>query len=203
MALADLSFKLYTDSGLTTPFSGLYQLTHETDLSDNPQDFQLWLGSNESSRTLEASSNPGVDQIALTPTDILEDWAATTAYTTADSVQPTTPNTYRYKCTTAGTSSGSEPTWPTGGIGSTVADGTVVWTLISTKHETTEIKLASTAAGLPGATAGAALNLGATLTSGVGNAVEINIRVTNAVTDVGANTGDPAIGLNINSVQET
>ena len=203
MALADLSFKLYTDSGLTTLFTGLFQLTHETDLSDNPQDFQLWFGSNTSSRTLEATSNPGVDQISLTPTDIMTAWAATTAYSVGDCRQPTTPNTYRYEVTTAGTSGGSEPTWPTGGVGSTVVDGTVVWTLVSSKHEPTEIKLALTAAGLPGATAGAALDLGATLTSGVGNAVEINIRVTNAVTDVGSNANCVAVGANINEVQET
>ena len=96
MALDDLSFKMYTDSGLTTPFSGLYQLIHESDLSDNPQDFQLWFGSTEASRTLEASSNPGVDQVTITPTDILEAWVASTAYTTADSVQPTVANGNRY-----------------------------------------------------------------------------------------------------------
>lgn len=203
MALSDLTFKLYTDSGLTSLFSGLNQLTHETDLSDNPQDFQLWFGSNTASRTLEATSNPGVDQISITPTDTLDMWVATTAYTTADSIQPTTPNTYRYKCTTAGTSAGSEPTWPTGGLGSTVVDGTCVWTLVSVKHETTEIKMALTAAGLAGATAGAGLDIGATLTSGVGNAVEVNYRVTNAVTTVGDNAGDAAIGLDINAVQET
>lgn len=203
MALADLSFKLYTDSGLTSLFSGLFQLTHESDLSDNPQDFQLWFGSNTASRSLEAASNPGVDQISLTPSDIQPEWTTITAYSLGDCLQPTTPNGNRYECTTAGTSDVGEPTWPTVGIGSTVVDGTVVWTLVSAKHEPTEIKLALTAAGLPGATAGAALDLGATLTDGVGNAVEVNIRVTNAVTDVGSNAGCSAIGLNINGVQET
>ncbi len=52
-------------------------------------------------------------------------WAATTAYSIGDSVAPTTPDGYRYYCITAGTSGGSEPTWPT--IGNTVADGTVTW----------------------------------------------------------------------------
>lgn len=54
-------------------------------------------------------------------------WTATTAYTTSDYVIPTTANGRLYKCTTAGTSAGSEPTWPTT-VGGTVSDGTAVWT---------------------------------------------------------------------------
>ena len=74
------------------------------------------------------------------PSTNIADWAATTAYNaTFDPsnrtesgqkrvlVQPTTNNGYIYQCTTAGTSGGSEPTWPTT-IGNTVADGTVTWT---------------------------------------------------------------------------
>ena len=203
MALADLSFKLYTDSGLTTLFNGLLQLTHETDLSDNPQDTTLYFGSNTASRSLEAVSNPGVDNITITPTDSLAEWVTLTAYTTADAVQPTTANGKVYDCTTAGTTAASEPTFPTGAIGDTVVDGTVVWTLRGVKHEETEIKLATTSGGLATATAGAALSLGVTLTSGVGNLTELHIRVTNAVATVSDNTGNPAIGLNINNVQET
>jgi len=37
MALSDLTFKLYTDSGLTALFGGTYELTHESDFSDNPR----------------------------------------------------------------------------------------------------------------------------------------------------------------------
>lgn len=202
MALADLSFKLYTDSGLTTEYGGTTTLTHETDLSDNPQDIQLWFGSQLSTRKLEAQSNPSVDQVTLTPTDILDDWTATTAYITGYSVEPTVDNTYRYVATTGGTSGASEPTWPTT-IGSTVVDGSVTWTCTAKSHQPTEIKLATTAAGLASATAGAALNLGATITGGVANAVEVNIRVTNAVTTVSSNTGYPELSLFINAVVET
>lgn len=54
-------------------------------------------------------------------------WQASTAYD-GDYVIPTTPNTYYYKATTAGTSAASpEPTWPTT-EGGTVVDGTVTWT---------------------------------------------------------------------------
>lgn len=203
MSLADLTFKLYTDSGLTTPFTGLYQLTHNTDLSDNPQDFQLWLGSNTASRTLQTTTNPGTNNITLTPTETLDEWVASTAYSVGDTVEPTTGNGFRYVCSTAGTSDSSEPTWPTSGLGTTVVDGSVVWTLTSATHETTEIKLATTAAGLPGATGGAALSLGTSLTSGVGNAQEINIRITNAVTTVGNNTSYPELSIDINDVTES
>lgn len=50
-------------------------------------------------------------------------WAALTAYSLGDKI---VDGTHIYEVTTAGTSGGSEPTWPTDG--STVNDGTVVWT---------------------------------------------------------------------------
>jgi len=52
-------------------------------------------------------------------------WQASTSYSVGNWVRPTTPNKHFYKCTTAGTSGATEPTWPTNG--STVNDGTVVW----------------------------------------------------------------------------
>jgi len=54
-------------------------------------------------------------------------WAASTPYLLGDSVMPTTPNGYYYTVTTAGTSGTTQPVWPTT-KGSTVTDGTVVWT---------------------------------------------------------------------------
>ncbi len=64
-------------------------------------------------------------------------WAATTAYTVRPSgdaglgsvVKPSAFNDRHFKCTTAGTSDGSEPTWDTT-LGNTTADGSVVWTAI-------------------------------------------------------------------------
>ena len=55
-------------------------------------------------------------------------WRASTAYIVGDTVIPTTPNNNVYKCTTAGTSDSSEPTFPTT-EDQTVNDNTVVWTL--------------------------------------------------------------------------
>ena len=203
MPLADSTFKLHTDAGLTSEYTGLSQLVHETDLSDNPQDFVLYYGSNIALRQLQASSNPGVDNITLTPTDTLNDWEASTAYTLGNLVEPTTPNTYAYQCTTAGTSDSGEPTFPTGAIGDTVADGTVVWTMIGKRHEITEIKLASTSGGLPGATGGAAFNIATTIDSGVGNALEVHMRITNAVATVSSTTGYHEIAVFVNPIVET
>lgn len=64
-------------------------------------------------------------------------WAATTAYTvrvvndanTGSVVKPDTFNDRHFKCTTAGTSAGSEPAWNLT-IGGTTNDGSVVWTTI-------------------------------------------------------------------------
>lgn len=204
MALSDLTFKLYTDTGLTIPFSGILQITHETDLSDNDQDFVLYFGSMTTARQLEANSNPGVDQITLTPTDSVDDWAVATAYSLGDYIEPTTPNGLKYECTTAGTSHAStEPTWPTTGIGSTVTDNTVVWTLLGDRHETTEIKLATSSGGLGSAVAGASLDIGTTIDTGSANRVDVHIRITNAVATVNDNTGQSEIAVNINEVVET
>lgn len=64
-------------------------------------------------------------------------WTLTTAYTSGQYVVPTTFNSITgsvgkiFKCTTGGTSSGTQPTWPTT-AGGTVTDGTVTWTEVST-----------------------------------------------------------------------
>lgn len=64
-------------------------------------------------------------------------WAATTGYSvrsakdaaTGSVVKPTVANDRHFKCTTAGTSGGSEPSWNTT-LGGTTTDGSVVWTAI-------------------------------------------------------------------------
>lgn len=57
-------------------------------------------------------------------------WKASTAYVVGQVVHPVTLNGYFYKCTTAGTSGGSEPTWGTT-VGGTTSDNTAVWTCIA------------------------------------------------------------------------
>lgn len=53
------------------------------------------------------------------------DWAATTAITLGAFCVPTVANDHFYKCTAAGSTGGSAPTFPTDGT--TVVDGTVTW----------------------------------------------------------------------------
>jgi len=63
-------------------------------------------------------------------------WAASTAFSVGDIRRATTSQASGlwFRCTTAGTSASSEPSWPTD-IGSTVTDNTVVWTAISSVYE--------------------------------------------------------------------
>lgn len=66
-----------------------------------------------------------VESVSVVPES---DWIATTGYSLDDTVIPTSEVTrLRYRCTTAGTSSGQEPEWPRV-LGDTVTDGSVVWT---------------------------------------------------------------------------
>jgi hypothetical protein len=76
-------------------------------------------------------SNLLILDLRSTPSNNLwEDaWTTTTAITVGTYIKPTGSNAngHFYVCTTAGTTSGSEPTWPTTYNG-TVTDGSVVWT---------------------------------------------------------------------------
>lgn len=60
------TFKLWNDASMTQEFnySGGDALTTDVD-----NIFYLYLGSNDGSRKLQAASDPGVDDIILTPTD--------------------------------------------------------------------------------------------------------------------------------------
>jgi phage-related protein len=54
-------------------------------------------------------------------------WATGTAYSVGDIVRPVAANGRSYRCTSAGTSGGSEPTWGTA-VNGTTGDGGVTWT---------------------------------------------------------------------------
>ena len=62
-------------------------------------------------------------------------WAASTAFAVGDIRRASTTQNSGliFKCTTAGTSGSSQPTWPTD-IGSLITDNTVVWTAISSVY---------------------------------------------------------------------
>lgn len=63
-------------------------------------------------------------------------WAASTAFSIGDIRRATTSQASGlwFRCTTAGTSASTEPSWGTD-VGSTVTDNTVVWTAISSVYE--------------------------------------------------------------------
>ncbi|KKL12101.1 hypothetical protein LCGC14_2539130, partial [marine sediment metagenome] len=57
-------------------------------------------------------------------------WPADTAVVVDELVRPTTANKMLFRCTTAGTTGATEPTWDTG-AGNTTNDNTAVWTAIA------------------------------------------------------------------------
>tara|TARA_Y100000361_G_scaffold144454_1_gene152525 strand:- start:678 stop:1571 length:894 start_codon:yes stop_codon:yes gene_type:complete len=63
-------------------------------------------------------------------------WAASTAFSIGDIRRATTEQASGlfFRCTTAGTSASSEPSWPTD-AGSTITDNTCVWTAIASAYE--------------------------------------------------------------------
>jgi hypothetical protein len=64
-----MAYDFYTDVNLTSPAPSPIQVSHNSDFSDNPQDFQYYLGSLDASRKIEANSNPGVDNIIISVAD--------------------------------------------------------------------------------------------------------------------------------------
>lgn len=200
--VADLGFLLYDDAPLTIVSNPTWTVECKTDLSDGQHDATYYFGSNEVNKKLITAVNPGVDNITLTPTYILSAWEASTAYSLGDSIIPTTPNGYRYECTVAGTSGGSEPTWGVI-LNGTTASGTATFTLVAEDSPTTEIILALSEADLNTNTPGAALSLGNEILSGVSNAIEIWVRLTNTITVVSDSIGTPELGVNINAVEQS
>lgn len=66
-----LSFQFFFDAALTLPVAAGTPIP-AAQMADNslaPVDVQLWFGSNASGTQVQASSNPGVDEITVTPTD--------------------------------------------------------------------------------------------------------------------------------------
>jgi hypothetical protein len=63
-------------------------------------------------------------------------WAASTAFSVGDIRRASTEQASGlfFRCTTAGTSAATEPSWPNN-IGDTVTDNTCVWTGIASAYE--------------------------------------------------------------------
>ncbi|MCK5307032.1 MAG: hypothetical protein KAJ73_00335 [Zetaproteobacteria bacterium] len=161
------SLKVYADAGLTTEQATPVVATQNVDGSTPPIMFQLWLGSAIASRTFQASSNPGVDQIALSIENNTPLWEASAAFIVDDLVRTTTKNGYRYDVQSivgGGVSDSVEPTWPTV-VGNTVVDNEITWECIGKQHEITEVKIALTQGGLGAAVAGDPLDVGVQILS--------------------------------------
>jgi hypothetical protein len=95
--------------------------------SGKPPSWGFYFGANTSAGVLPNAIIPANSYgiAAIDPAD--RTWAASTAYVVGDTLSPVTPNGFKYICTTAGTSAGSEPTWPTTFKG-TVTNGGAVFT---------------------------------------------------------------------------
>jgi len=202
MSITNITFLLYADSGLTTSATTSLTVSAFNDLSDGYHDYMFYFGSTDTLQKLQATSNPGVDQVVFSPSYILPARTNSTAYSLGASVIPATANGYRYVCTTAGTTGSTVPTFGTT-IGGTTTDGTVVWTLIAATSSINEIKLSLTSAGLAAATAGASLPIGNSLLSGPSNAIQFYMRVTNAVTTISNSSATPELGLSLNAVVQS
>lgn len=172
------TFAFYSDAGLTAPLTAdLHDLY--TDGTGNPRTVQLWIGSTSASKQLRAASSPGVDQVVLTIEQLVPAWSAAAAISAGAKIRPTSTNNRIYQAGGSGTTGGTQPTWPTT-IGATVSDNGITWTCIAYEDTPNEIKLATTSGGLAGATAGAGLNLGTTILSGVGSAATFWMQRTDA-----------------------
>lgn len=192
------TFSRYTDAALTVEFdpgSGA-----ELSPTESTQDYVLYLGSTNATRQIKASSNPGVDQIAVTPIDVMPVRANSTAYVAGNTYRDSGDNGYRYECKTAGTSAASAPTLPTT-LGEQVTDGTAVFECMGLRHKIAEVKLALTSGDLGSATGGAALNLGTAVLGGAANAVAIHIRLEDATS--GSPGIDSGVAFSINALLET
>ena len=63
-------------------------------------------------------------------------WQSTTAYSVGDNVEKVSDDGKVFRCKTAGTSGGTEPTWVVSAIGDETSDGTVTWEYIAAANTT-------------------------------------------------------------------
>lgn len=159
----------FSDVGLSSQITSK-PFTQKNDGTSDPLDAVVYFGLPNASKKVQADSDPGVDQITISISTAISSWVASTAYVVNDIMQPPTPNGYKYKCTVAGTSGASEPTYTTT-IGSTFTDGTATWLCYDEIHQSSEIKIATSLAGLDSATGGASLDIGTTVNGGTPIAV--------------------------------
>jgi len=199
------TFDFFLESGLTNS-AGTQNVQHEIGIGGDPQDIQLFLGSNTAGRTIKALSDPGVDNIVASPANATAERANSTAYSLNALVRTASHNGYYYKATTVrgtGTTAASPPTWPTT-VGGTVDDDSdpgndgITWTNQGKIHEPEEMKISTSQVGLDSAVAGASLSLGTSISSDSAP-TEIWVRLTDATDTVLTQT---ELSIQLNEVQE-
>jgi len=164
-----MSFAFYSDAALTAPVTGLI-LQHKADGSLGPVKRQLWIGSPNAAVKLQAASNPGVDPLTLSITQLHPARADSEVIVAGDRRRISPSNNTIFEANNSGTTAAAPPSWNTT-IGATTVDGGVTWTAVAKEDTPDELRLALTEGGLAGASPGAGLSLGATILGGVSNAV--------------------------------
>lgn len=185
----------YSDAGLTAPITPYLTVDQLDDGSDGPVDVAIYLGSTLADKEYVAASNPGTDQMTVSVSYATATWAPSTAYAVGNYVRPLTPNAKKYRCSVAGTTGTTEPTWGTTNGGTTVS-GTATF-VCEPIHQPAEIKLALTQSGLDGATGGASINIGTQLLSGIPNALQVWTRIEDATAFEGATVDLQLVTSNI------
>lgn len=182
------SFQFYNDPALQI-LTGTHALNHLVDGSTDPQDFLFYYGSTVSANKAEKNSNPGIDELVVEIFSQVDLWTASVAVVVDDLARTTAKNGFLFKVqsiTGTGLTGSAEPVWPLV-LGQTVVDNEVTWANDGKIHETTEIKLALTQAGLDSAVAGASLPVGVLVNGGNTNALTVYARVDDATAMIGEN----------------
>ena len=194
-----VTLDFFSDSGLQNPVPG--------DVMEfgNTETKIVYLGSNEDSMKFEATSNPGTDPILVSVTHTVPERQDSTVYALNDQVRSASHNGYKYKAISirgTGQTAATPPIWPTT-VGQTVDDDSdpgidgVTWECIAKTHEPEEVELSDD--GITWQSPGADLNMGPTILSGVGNAEDVHIRVTDGTTKPSTLT---ELGLLLNDITE-
>lgn len=192
------SFGFFADAALTQPLTAWTRF-HTTDGALDPVDKQIWFGSNDSAKQVQAASAPGVDQITVSIGQLYPARADSEAIGTGERRRLDPSNNRIYEATNNGTTAATPPAFTTT-VGATTVDGGVTWQCVGYEDTPDELKLADLQANLAAAVAGDPLNLGLTIIGGVGNAVSFWVRATDPDFVVQTTT---QLSLAMNTLNET
>lgn len=181
-----MTTEFYADAALANPGEIEDPIGNPLTLDDLPYQVALYFGDDDSNINIKDGTSPGVANIVIPIEHEVPEWSAAASISANDEIRSTAHNGYVYEAQGAGTTGGTEPTWPTT-IGGTVVDNGITWECVRRTTEPETLKLATTQGGLAAATPGASLDLGVTVINGGSvNAVEIWVEADNiaALTNV-------------------